>query len=119
MTGVGPGSSAMQRLTSRTTHALRPPQAPTAPETPNPAHDPGADTPKPSTAATGTPPTSPPAWLAAANRIREQLAAADHRSDQQRTDASQHDRRALERLAELSQRMTPWKAAVTMFGGNE
>lgn len=60
-----------------------------------------------------------PAWLAAANRVRATLAAADHRTDQERNAAWSGDRWVLARLAELSERMSPWKAAKTVFGGDQ
>ncbi len=108
---IGPGMSAKQPATARPTRGPQPPSATPAPqpiaEVGPHAHE-AAET-----------ISAIPAWLAAASRIRDQLAAADHRSDQQRTEAWTGDRRVLALLAEASDRLSPWDAAREVFGGNQ
>lgn len=110
MTGLGFGGGPWTGYTP----ATRASAAPGAPHTPEPIAEAG---PKPPIVPTGIQGPQIPAWLAAANRMRETLAAADHRSDQQRTEAWTGDRRALALLAEASERLSPWDAAVEVFGG--
>lgn len=102
MTGIGSVRSAMQPATA----ARRGPAAPYAPATgesgsrSQPGHT--------------QPPV--PAWLAAANRIRAQLAGYDNRPDPERNQTDRHDQDALDQLAELSKATSPWEAAKQTFG---
>lgn len=113
MTGVGPGSSAITWAHDRVaswigyiqpgTHSTRELATPTDTATDI------SEQVRQQLPHTGT------AWLREANQIREQLPT--HPYDDR--DRVRIDGWALERLAELSEQMTPWKAAVTMFGGGQ
>jgi hypothetical protein len=59
-------------------------------------------------------PHADPGWLQHANEIRGQI-----RYDIDDDGRAPLDQDALGQLAELSERMRPWDAAMTIFGGSE
>jgi len=112
VTFIGPGSSA-----KRDAPPAR--RAPGAPWAPRRAESASRSQPEPCVVPTAIQGPQIPAWLAAANRVRATLAAADHRTDQERNAAWSHDWWVLARLAELSERISPWDAAREIFGGDQ
>jgi hypothetical protein len=105
--GIGPGSTAMGWIRAR-----RAPAAPHGPHSPEPA---SGSQPEPRR---GPADVTEPAWLAAANRIRANLTGYEPGTDQQRAATCPHDRDVLARLAELSEQMSPYQAALTLFEGD-